>query len=148
MQKSKYLILSSLYFDFETDEESIELKNTYKDFFRNQNVFDLLRFNNIINVELFSIEYETLNFIYCPNSIIKINNNDILIYSANRYNIKYINFSNCKKLQKISGSAFMNNNINIIDLSNCNNLEKLGTIIVLYGCNIKKLKLNRIILRN
>ncbi|HOF07464.1 MAG TPA: hypothetical protein PKY44_05460, partial [Bacteroidales bacterium] len=66
MRKSKYLILSSFYFDFNDDLTEIK---EIKTLFENQNILDLFRFDKLISIKENQFEEYNLNFIYLPKNI-------------------------------------------------------------------------------
>jgi len=69
MRKSKYLILSEFYFDF--NDDLTEITNV-KELFENQNIIDLFRFNNIKSIRKNDFLNYSSTFIYLPVSIEKI----------------------------------------------------------------------------
>ncbi len=138
MRKSKYLILSGIYFNF--DDDLTDIINVKK-LFKNQNILDLSRFDKlkIIEKSVFSIDYD-LNFIYLPKNIEIIDNfafykNQIQILDLSYCTkLKYIDenaFMSCdikhlklpKNIEAIGTESFQNNKIEILDLSNCINLN-------------------------
>jgi len=66
MIKSKYLILSGLYFNFNDDLSEII---TVKELFKKQNILDLERFNKLISIKENQFEFYNLNFYYLPKNI-------------------------------------------------------------------------------
>ena len=118
MRKSKHLILSSFYFDFNDDLTKII---TIKESFKKQNILDLSRFDKIkiiIKNEFF--ENENINFIYLPVSIEKIGG-----YAFHSCKIQILDLSNCINLKSIDDKAFFKNQIKILDLSNCIKLKNI-----------------------
>jgi len=140
MRKSKYLILSSFYFNFNDNLSKIIKIN---ELFKKQNILDLFRFDKIkiIIAEEFS-KHENFNFIYLPVSIEKINE-----YAFWNCKIQILDLSNCINLKNIERSAFYKNQIKqlklpenieiinsfsfyenqikILDLSNCIKLKNI-----------------------
>ena len=137
MKKSKYLILSGLYFDFNDDLSEI---TNVKELFENQNIIDLFRFNNIKSITEYKFNGYNINFVYLPKNIEKIENEAFY-----KNQIQILDLSNCINLNIIMGWAFESNqikqlklpqNINLInveafsfnkikilDLSNCTQLK-------------------------
>jgi len=137
MIKSKYLILNSFYFKFDTKLSKIISVNKS---FNEQNILDLERFNdmNFIRKDIF--ENLNLNFVFLPISIEAI---DISSFFQN--NIQALDLSNCinlniimgwafgknqikqlklpKNIEMMSMEAFGKNQIKLLDLSNCINLK-------------------------
>ena len=155
MRNSKYLILSSFYFDF--NDDLTEITNVKKSF-KKQTILDLYRYNDfkIIKKRVFSIDYN-LNFIYLPKNIEIIDNfafykNQIQILNlSNCINLKIINedvfFKNQIKhlklpenIEIIGYNAFSVNQIKILDLSNYIKLKYIEDISFSYN-QIKQLKL-------
>ena len=66
MRKSKYLVLSSFYFDFNNDLSEIK---EIKSLFENQNILDLFRFDKMIIIKNKHFQRGNINFIYLPQSI-------------------------------------------------------------------------------
>lgn len=121
MKKSKYLILSSLYFDF--DEYLTEINYIKENIINHkQTLLDLLRFNDIETIDFYLSPQTLVNFVHLPNSIKTIKNNTF----ANEH-IKYINFSNCTKINIIEFTAFENDFIKIVDLSGLDSLHFIGS---------------------
>jgi len=138
MRNSKYLILSSFYFDF--NDDLTEITNVKKSF-KKQTILDLYRYNDfkIIKKSVFSIDYN-LNFIYLPKNIEIIDN-----FAFYKNQIQILNLSNCinlkiinedvflknqikhlklpKNIEIIEWCAFMNNQIKSLDLSNYTKLK-------------------------
>ena len=155
MRKSKYLVLSSFYFNFNDNLSKIIKIN---ELFKKQNILDLFRFDKIkiIIAEEFS-KHENLNFIYLPVSIEKIDE-----YSFWNCKIQILDLSKCLKLKLIDPScfehnqlkqlklpenieiigefAFYINQIEILDLSNCIKLKNINNFAFKYN-QIKQLKL-------
>ena len=138
MRKSKYLILSGIYFNF--DDDLTDIINVKK-LFKNQNILDLFRFDKITIIK--KINYENnINFIYLPQNIEIINED---VFANNK--IEILDLSNCIKLKNIENwsfwnnqikqlklpdnieeikwSAFLKNQIKILDLSNCIKLKNI-----------------------
>ncbi len=120
MRKSKYLVLSSFYFDFNNDLSEIK---EIKALFENQNILDLFRFDKmkiIIKKNFFA--NENINFIYLPVSIEKIGECAFL-----DCRIQILDLSNCIKLKNIERSVFYENQIKYFKLpqtiENINNFE-------------------------
>jgi len=133
MIKSKYLILSGLYFNFNDDLSEII---TVKELFKKQNILDLERFNKLISIKENQFEFYNLNFLYLPKNIeimgkyVFLNNQIQLLDLSNCINLKYIGEYSFKenqikqlKLPKnieiIGNCVFYNNQIEILDLSTC-----------------------------
>ena len=140
MRNSKYLILSSFYFDFNND--LTEITNVKKSF-KKQTILDLYRYNDfkIIKKSVFSIDYN-LNFIYLPKNIEIIDN-----FAFYKNQIQILNLSNCinlkiinedvflknqikhlklpKNIEEIYSYAFKNNQIESLDLSNYTKLKRI-----------------------
>ena len=77
MRKSKYLILSEFYFNFNDDLSEIkEIKSLSK----NQNILDLFRFDKLISIKENQFMKNFFNFIYLPQSIKIINSNSYDYY--------------------------------------------------------------------
>jgi len=91
MRKSKYLVLSLFYFKFDTKLSKIIEIN---ELFKNQNILDLFRFDNLKNIKENQFEYYNLNFIYLPQNIEIIKN-----YAFDNNQIKILDLSNCIKLK-------------------------------------------------
>ena len=137
MKKSKYLILSGLYFDFNDDLSEI---TNVKELFKNQNILDIFRFDKLISIKENQFMNKNINFIYLPQNIEKIENE-----AFDKNQIEILDLSNCINLNIIMGWAFESNqikqlklpqNINLInveafsfnkikilDLSNCTQLK-------------------------
>jgi len=132
MIKSKYLILSGLYFNFNDDlSEIINLKELFK----KQNIIDLFRFDKMTIIKKSQFYEKNINFIYLPKNIEKIENeafckNQIkILYLSNCINLKAIGYLSFwdnqikqlklpKNIEIIEYSAFENNQIESLDLSN------------------------------
>ena len=69
MRKSKHLILSSFYFDF--NDSLTEIENVKK-LFKNQNILDLFRFDNLKNIKEEQFLLYSLDFVYFPSNIFSI----------------------------------------------------------------------------
>ena len=139
MRKSKYLILSGLYFDFNNDLTEIE---KVKELFNKQNVLDLFRYNELKSIRKEQFKGYNIDLIYLPKNIEIIN---ISAFDENQ--IKNLDLSNCINLKNIDNSAFSenqikhlrlpknieiigdwafaNNKIEILDLSYCINLKNI-----------------------
>jgi len=121
MRKSKYLVLTPLYFKFDDDLINLESIKKLPD---NLHILDLLRFNklSIIKQELNAIENQNkmgnIHFIYLPDNINIIGK--LAFYHSN---VQYVNFSNCELLNNIQKSAFTYSQLKIVDLSNCINVN-------------------------
>ena len=155
MRKSKYLILSGLYFDFNDDLSEI---TNVKELFENQNILDLFRFKKMkfIKKNQF-LECKNINFVYLP-----ININKIYEQAFHTNQIEILDLSKCLKLkwidrgcfennqikrlklpeniEEIKYSSFYNNQIEILDLSNCIKLKNIGENAFVKN-QIKQLKL-------
>jgi len=155
MRKSKYLVLSSFYFNFNDNLSKIIKIN---ELFKNQNILDLSRFDKlkIIEKSVFSIDYD-LNFIYLPKNIEIIDN-----FAFYKNQIQILNLSNCinlkiinedvflknqikhlklpENIEIIGYNAFSENQIKILDLSNYIKLKYIEDISFSYN-QIKQLKL-------
>ena len=140
MRKSKYLILSEFYFDF--NDDLTEITNV-KELFENQNILDLFRFKKMkfIKKNQF-LECKNINFVYLP-----ININKIYEQAFHTNQIEILDLSKCLKLKWIDRSCFENNQIKrlklpenieiidefafysnqikILDLSNCIKLKNI-----------------------
>ena len=140
MKKSKYLVLSSFYFDFNDDLTEIK---EIKALFENQNILDIFRFDKIKSIKKSQFMKKKLNFIYLSKNIEKIENeafdkNQIEILDlSNCINLKFIeswSFWNNqikqlklpKNIREISRDTFAYNQIEILDLSNCINLKVIN----------------------
>ena len=139
MRKSKYLILSGIYFNF--DDDLTDIINVKK-LFKNQNILDLERFNDLKIIEERKFEGHNLNFIYLSINIEAMNKR---AFSKNKIQIldlsyctklKYIDenaFMSCdikhlklpKNIEAIGTESFQNNKIEILDLSNCIKLKHI-----------------------
>jgi hypothetical protein len=141
MRKSKYLVLNSLYFDF--NDDLTEITNVKKSF-EKQNILDLLRFDKITIIKKQQFDGESINSI-C--NFVFFNENIRLIDSGSfsNSNIIYVNFSNCINLREIKYYAFGINNIKIVDVSNCINFKAFCDCSF-FRNKIKRLKLNKNIL--
>jgi len=139
MRKSKYLILSGIYFNF--DDDLTDIINVKK-LIKNQNILDLFRFDKIKSIKNIQVKEENINFIYLPQNIEIIDN---FAFYINQ--IKILDLSNCIKLKNIELGAFEENQIKqlklpenieiinrfsfnenqieILDLSNCIKLKKI-----------------------
>ena len=115
MRKSKYLILSGLYFNFNNNLTNI--KNVKKSF-ENQNILDLERFIKITNIK-FDFEFYNLNFIYLHKNIESL---DEYVFMTKK--IQILDLSNCIKLKYIGVDAFNTNKIKQLKLPN--NIETLS----------------------
>ncbi len=138
MKKSKYLILSGLYFDFNDDLSEI---TNVKELFKNQNILDIFRFDKIkIIIEEEFSKHENINFIYLPVSIEKIDK-----YSFWNCKIQILDLSNCINLKNIERSVFYENQIKYFKLpqtiENINNFAfSINQIEILDLSNCIKLK--------
>jgi len=153
MRKSKYLILSGFYFDF-NDELSkiIEIKKS----FEKQNILDLYRFDDIDNLYIFknkniyflylskifsaaynlsfsSNQIEILDLSQCIN--LKFKESDFFVENQ----IKYFRFP--KNIDTINCNKILYNNIDILDLSQCKKLKSIDEYSF-FDNEIKKLKLS------
>ena len=139
MRKSKYLILNSFYFKFDTKLSKIISVNKS---FNEQNILDLKRFNNMNFIQNYIFAKLKLNFIFLPKNIEKI---EYCAFYSNQ--IKILDLSNCIKLKNIELGAFeenqikqlklpenieiidefafYSNQIKILDLSNCIKLKNI-----------------------
>ena len=117
MRKSKYLVLSLFYFKFDTKLSKIIEIN---ELFKNQNILDLFRFDNLKNIKENQFEYYNLNFIYLPQNIEIIKN-----YAFDNNQIKILDLSNCIKLKNIGNCAFEENPLKKIKI--------LNNIKIIYG---------------
>ena len=115
MRKSKYLVLSSFYFDFNDDLSEIK---EIKELFENQNILDLERFIKITNIK-FDFEFYNLNFIYLHKNIESLDE-----YVFMRKKIQILDLSNCIKLKYIGVNAFNSNQIKQLKLPK--NIETLS----------------------
>ncbi len=131
MKKSKYIILSPFYFDFNDDLTNI---TKVKELFKKQNILDLERFDKIEYIRGNIFYGYSLYFIYLSSNIISIK-----MSSFGLNYIKYINLFNCKKLLDIEDRSFEENNIEYLDLSNCASLIAIG-YNTLNKNKIKKIK--------
>ncbi len=75
MKKSKYLILSGLYFDFNDDLTEIK---EIKALFENQNILDIFRFDKLISIKESQFMKKKINFIYLSKNIETINEDAFL----------------------------------------------------------------------
>ena len=109
MRKSKYLILSEFYFDF--NDDLTEITNV-KELFENQNILDLFRFKKMkfIKKNQF-LECKNINFVYLP-----ININKIYEQAFHTNQIEILDLSKCLKLKWIDRSCFENNQIKRLKL--------------------------------
>jgi len=130
MRKSKYLVLSGFYFDFDKDLSKI-IKT--KKIFKNQNILDLIRFENLKNIHDIDFNNSFLNFVYLPENIFYIDGN---IFSG--LNIIYIKFS--KYIYRLDDYTFYINDIRYLDLSKCARLKTIP-YQCFYKNNIKRVKL-------
>jgi len=143
MKKSKYLVLSSFYFDF--NDDLTEITNV-KELFKNQNILDIFRFDKLISIKKHQFMKNFFNFIYLPQSIKIINS-----YAFGYNKIQILDLSNCINLKEICKAsfnfneikilklpqnveiiqiqAFNMNRIKILDLSNCINLKKIDMLL-------------------
>ena len=117
MRKSKYLILNSFYFKFDTKLSKIISVNKS---FNEQNILDLKRFNNMNFIQKYIFAKLKLNFIFLPKNIEKI---EYCAFYSNQ--IKILDLSNCIKLKNIREAAFRKNQIKILILPK--NIEKIGS---------------------
>ena len=116
MRKSKYLILNNFYFNF--DDDLTDIINVKK-LFKNQNILDLERFNDLKIIEERKFEGHNLNFIYLSINIEEIE------WSAFIYNqIEILDLSNCINLKVINETAFKENQIKHLKLPK--NIETLS----------------------
>ena len=135
MRKSKYLVLSSFYFNFNDDLSEIK---EIKELFENQNILDLFRFDKIkiIIAEEFS-KHENFNFIYLPVSIEKIDE-----YAFWNCKIQILDLSNCINLKNIERSVFYKNQIKYLKLPQT--IENINNF-VFENNQIKSLELSQYI---
>ena len=116
MRKSKYLVLSSFYFDFNNDLSEI---TNVKELFENQNILDLFRFDKLISIKESQFMKKKINFIYLSKNIETINED---AFQGNQ--IQILDLSNCIKLKYIGVNAFNSNQIKQLKLPK--NIEALS----------------------
>ena len=105
MRKSKHLILSSFYFDFNDDLSKI---TNVKESFKNQNILDLFRFDKLISIKESQFMKKKINFIYLSKNIETINEDAFL---GNQ--IKILDLSNCINLKNIREATLEKIKLNI-----------------------------------
>jgi len=155
MRKSKYLVLSSFYFDFNNDLSEIK---EIKALFENQNILDLFRFDKMKTIiKENQFEFYNFNFLYLPKNIeimgkyVFLNNQIQLLDLSNYTKLKAIEFRSFEynqikqlklpqNIETIDAYAFKNNQIESLDLSNCINLNIISQCAFEYN-QIKQLKL-------
>ena len=137
MRKSKYLVLSGLYFDFNNDLTDII---NVKKLFKNQTVLDLERFNDLKIIKIDAFKKNQIKHLKLPKSIEIIgewafaNNQIESLDLSNCINLRTIMFcaffiNQIKQLklpnniEEIECSAFANIQIESLDLSNCKQLK-------------------------
>jgi len=140
MIKSKYLILNSFYFKFDTKLSKIISVNKS---FNEQNILDLERFNDMKFIRKDMFENLNLNFVFLPISIEAIDTSSFF-----QNNIQALDLSNCinlniimgwafgknqikqlklpKNIEMMSMEAFGKNQIKLLDLSNCKNIKEIS----------------------
>ena len=129
MRKSKHLILSSFYFDFNDDLTNI---TKVKELFKKQNILDLERFDKIKSITEYKFNGYNINFVYLPKNI-------IYMYAGfTNAHIIYIKFPS--NLIKIDEYSFFYNEIKYLDLSKCSKLKNIP-YQCFYSNPIKKIKL-------
>ncbi len=140
MIKSKYLILNSFYFKFDTKLSKIISVNKS---FNEQNILDLERFNDMKFIRKDMFKNLNLNFVFLPISIEAIDTSSFF-----QNNIQALDLSNCinlniimgwafgknqikqlklpKNIEMMSMEAFGKNQIKLLDLSNCKNIKEIS----------------------